>query len=149
MIEQDELCNSRSADLVYPRNEQELFLIWSFYERFRGWNSGTELTNFDDWLIRLGLRKQVEGGHVSFSDLDGTSRINSEYGFDLGYMSESYAFPQWLYLFDDSSNETRVVDYPAFCLTNINKKSRLGYLLECLPRTVVNYTMCSIDLQQV
>ena len=62
MIEQNELCNSRRADLVCPRNEQELFLIWSFYERFRGWNSGTELTNFDDWFIRLGLRKHVEGG---------------------------------------------------------------------------------------
>ena len=61
MIEQDELCNSRSSDLVYPRSEQKLFHIWNFYEKFRGWNLDTELTNFDDWFIRLGLRKHVEG----------------------------------------------------------------------------------------
>ena len=159
MLEQDELCSSKGADLVYPRSKQELFYIWSLYQMFRGWNSDIELTNFDDWFIRIGLRKHVEGEYIVFLDIDDTFRITSDYGFDFdnpGFnagtfenMPPSYAFRQWLYVFDDTSNQTRLIDSPAFCLTNINRKYSLGYLLECLPRTEVNYTMCSFDFRRL
>ena len=158
MMEQHELCSSKSADLVYPRSEQELFFIWSFYEMFRGWNSETELTNFDDWFIRIGLRKHVFGDYVLFLDIDETFQITNDQGYDSDptdfYISDlelwfqSHVFPKWLYLFDDTSHQPRLIDAPAFCLTKLNQHCYLCYLLECLPRTPVNYTMCSIDFRR-
>ena len=124
LSEQIDLCRSKNAVMVYPREGYELSDIWNFYKAYQGWPGNPNLTRSDDWFLRLGFERKFRGVEFNymFTSVDGKFNFTKDSFLDK-------------------------LKSPAVCVTNLNQPCyRCAYtILECNRQTLQKHTMCAID----
>ena len=119
-FEQLQYCSERGAILTYPRNTEQIKVIWQLFET----TFPSEV--FAKNVIHLGLEK-LKGSYDSFLSVDGK--------FELIQSEHSSMF------FRGKSDRALSFTGTALCLT------KFEYLSACMPRDSFRYSICSKDLQ--